>query len=35
MMTMPGIGIVTASVLKGETGDIGRFQSFGNLATYA
>jgi transposase len=35
MMTMPGIGIVTASVLKGEIGDIGRFQSFGNLATYA
>ena len=35
MMTMPGVGIVTASVLKGEIGDIARFQSFGNLATYA
>ncbi len=35
MMTMPGIGIVTASVLKGEIGDIARFRSFGNLATYA
>ncbi|HRR67444.1 MAG TPA: IS110 family transposase, partial [Methanomassiliicoccales archaeon] len=34
LMTMPDIGIVTASVLKGEIGDIGRFQSFGNLATY-
>ena len=35
LMTMPGIGILTASVLKGEIGDIGRFQSFGNLAMYA
>ncbi len=35
MMTMPGVGIVTASVFKGEIGDIARFQSFGNLATYA
>jgi len=35
LMMMSGIGIVTASVLKGEIGDIARFQSFGNLATYA
>ena len=35
LMMMPGIGIVTASVLKGEIGDIARFRSLGNLATYA
>ena len=35
MMSAPGIGLVTASVLKAEIGDITRFGSAGNLATYA
>lgn len=35
MMTMPGIGMVTASVLKAEIGDIERFGSAKNLATCA
>jgi transposase len=35
MMSTPGIGIVTASVLKAEIGDVTRFTSAGNLATYA
>jgi transposase len=35
MLSTPGIGIVTASVLKAEIGDITRFDSAGNLATYA
>ena len=35
MMSIPGVGIVTASVLKAEIGDVTRFSSAGNLATYA
>lgn len=34
MMTVPGIGLVTAAVLKAEIGDITRFSSAEKLATY-
>jgi transposase len=34
MRTVPGIGLVTAAVVKAEIGDISRFVSAENLAAY-
>jgi transposase len=35
LMTMPGIGVVTAAVVLAEVGDFGRFTSGNHLASYA
>jgi transposase len=34
MRTVPGIGLVTAAVIKAEVGDVSRFSSAENLAAY-